>query len=238
MRKVIIFSYDGSKFFGLQRQNNVRSVQKTIEDALSEIYGDEITIKASGRTDTGVHANNQVAHFDVKSDVNNLKNELNKILNPDIIVKKVKNVSDNFHARLSAQKKEYIYKINLGSFKSCLNFYYYQPRQKLDLNLMKEASKVLLGTHDFHNFISGDNDKTVTTIYSITFRKKMDDKVEISFIGTGFYRYMVRNLMGALIEVGKYNTGSEQLKKMLDTIDTKTLPTAPAEGLYLNKVWY
>ena len=66
----------------------------------------------------------------------------------------------------------------------------------------------------------------------------MDDKVEVSFIGTGFYRYMVRNLMGALIEVGKYNTGSEQLKKMLDTIDKKTLPTAPAEGLYLNKVWY
>ena len=104
---------------------------------------------------------------------------------------------------------------------------------------MKDASKVFLGTHDFRNFISGENDKTVTTIYSITFNKKMDRRLEISFIGTGFYRYMVRNLVGALIEVGKYKISKETLKNMLDTIENKKcLPTAPPEGLYLSKVWY
>ena len=238
MRKKIIFSYDGSKFNGLQRQKTTRTVQKTIEDALSKIYGVDIEIKASGRTDAGVHAIGQVAHFDVKKDVKGLKPKLNLLLNPDIVIKLVSNVNDNFHARQSAKKKEYIYKINIGSFKSSLNFYYYQPRQKLDFSLMKDASKVFLGTHDFNNFISGTNDKTVTTIYEINFVKKFDNKVEVHFIGSGFYRYMVRNLMGALLEVGKYSTSKEELARMLDTMEVKSLPTAPAEGLYLYKVWY
>ena len=239
MRKIIIFSYDGSKFYGLQRQKNLRSVQKEMEDALSKIYNEDIVIKASGRTDTGVHAFNQVAHFDSNKEIRDLRNKLNGFLLPDIVVKKVKNVSNDFHARKSVIKKEYIYKINFGPFKSSLNDYYYQPRNKLDINLMKDASKVFLGTHDFRNFISGENDKTVTTIYSITFNKKMDRRLEISFIGTGFYRYMVRNLVGALIEVGKYKISKETLKNMLDTIENKkSLPTAPPEGLYLSKVWY
>ncbi|MGN1379169.1 MAG: tRNA pseudouridine(38-40) synthase TruA [Bacilli bacterium] len=239
MRKIIIFSYDGSKFFGLQRQKNLRSVQKEIEDALSKIYETNIQIKASGRTDAGVHALNQVAHFDCNIEIKDLKKKLNEILLPDIVIKKVKNVSNDFHARKSATKKEYIYKINFGSFKSSLNDYYYQPRNKLDISLMKDASKVFLGTHDFRNFISGENDNTVTTIYSITFNKKMDKRLEIIFVGTGFYRYMIRNLVGALIEVGKYKTSKEILQKMLDTVDIKkSLPTAPPEGLYLAKVWY
>lgn len=238
MRKVIVFSYDGSKFKGLQRQKNERSVQGQIENALYEITSDNIDIKASGRTDAGVHAINQVAHFDINKDIKNLKKKLNELLLPDIVVKKVKNVSENFHARMSAKKKEYIYKINLGPFKSSLNDYYYQPRQKLDIKLMKDASKILLGTHDFTNFISGENDKTVTTIYSIDFVKKMDGKLEVHFIGTGFYRYMIRNLMGALLEVGKYNISKEKIQCMLDTIEKKVLPTAPPQGLYLYKVWY
>ena len=239
MRKIIIFSYDGSKFYGLQRQKKLRSVQKEIENALTKVFCEEIVIKASGRTDAGVHAINQVAHFDCYTEIKDLKKRLNEILMPDIVVKKVKNVCNDFHARKSVEKKEYIYKINLGPFKSSLNDYYYQPRNKLDISLMKDAAKVFIGTHDFKNFISGDNDKTITTIYSITFNKKIDKKLEISFIGTGFYRYMVRNLVGALIEVGKYKISKETLNDMLDTIENKkSLPTAPPEGLYLSKVWY
>lgn len=238
MRLAIIFSYDGSKFNGLQRQKNVRSVQKTVEDALENIYLEKVEIKASGRTDAKVHANYQVAHFDVSNEIKNLKKRLNNLLIPDIVIKKVKRVNDDFHARLDVKKKEYIYKINLGRFKTSLNDYYYQPRNKLDIKLMKDASKVFLGTHDFRNFISGDSDKNVTTIYSIEFVKK-SDKLEVRFIGTGFYRYMIRNLMGALIEVGKCSIGSETIKNMLDVVEKKkSLPTAPPEGLYLNKVWY
>ena len=174
MRKKIIFSYDGSKFNGLQRQKNTRTVQKTIEEALSKIFEDDIELKASGRTDAGVHAVNQVAHFDIKKDIKGLKHKLNLLLNPDIVVKSVSNVNDDFHA----------------------------------------------------------------TIYEINFVKKFDNKIEVHFIGTGFYRYMIRNLMGALLEVGKYNASKEDLLKMLDTIEEKSLPTAPPEGLYLYKVWY
>ena len=110
MRKIIIFSYDGSKFYGLQRQNKLRSVQKEIEDALTKVFCEEIVIKASGRTDAGVHAINQVAHFDCYTEIKDLKKRLNELLMPDIVIKKVKNVCNDFHARKSVEKKEHIYK--------------------------------------------------------------------------------------------------------------------------------
>lgn len=238
MKIKLTFSYDGSKFNGFQRQNNERSVQKEIETALSNIYNEKIEIKGAGRTDAKVHANNQVAHYEAKEKIKGLKVKLNALLNPDIYVKKIKYVSDDFHARKSVKKKEYIYKINLGAFQTSLNDYYYQPRFKLDISLMKDASKVLIGTHNFENFVSGKRDDYVTTIFEINF-VKVFDKLEIRFIGAGFYRYMVRNLVGALLEVGKCKIKSDVIKDMLDNPNVKkTLPTAPAEGLYLNKIWY
>lgn len=238
MRVKIIFSYDGSKFNGFQRLNNLRSVQKEIEDALKTIYKDNIEIKGAGRTDAQVHANNQVAHFDVPYKNNDLKIQLNLILNPDIYIKSLVKVNDMFHARRSAKKKEYIYKINLGAYQSSLNDYFYQPRYKLDISLMKDASRMFLGTHDFHNFVSGERQNYITTIHSITFTKTFG-KLEIRFIGTGFYRYMIRNLVGALLEVGKCTIKTSVIKDMMDyPTEPRTLPTAPPEGLYLNKVWY
>lgn len=238
MRIKLTFSYDGSKFNGFQRLNNLRSVQKEIEDALKNIYNIEIEIKGAGRTDAKVHANGQVAHYDAPKKIDDLKNKLNRLLNPDIIIKKVSKVENTFHARKSARKKEYVYKINLGPYQSSLNDYYYQPRYKLDIGLMKEASNIFLGTHDFHNFVAGEREDYVTTIYSITFTKTFG-KLEIRFVGIGFYRYMVRNLVGALLEVGKYKIKSDVIKEMLDNPQSpKSLPTAPPEALYLNKIWY
>lgn len=238
MRVKLVFSYDGSKFNGFQRQNNVRSVQKEVENALSNVLEEEIQIKGAGRTDSGVHAFGQCAHFDTEKSIKDLKPNLNHILMPDIVIKNVKIVPDVFHARLHARKKEYVYKINLGPFQAALNEYYYQPRHKLDLKLMEEASKEFIGVHDFRNFVSGEKENPVTTIYSITFKKRFN-KLEIHFIGAGFYRYMVRNLVGALVEVGKYKTSKETIKKMLDNpLKPQTLPTAPPEGLYLKKIWY
>lgn len=238
MRIKLVFSYDGSKFNGFQRQKNVRSVQGEIEKALSIIYNDNIEIKGAGRTDAGVHAMAQCAHFDAIDDVKNLKLAINNILNPDIVIKSASKVSYNFHARHSAVKKEYIYKINLGSFQACLNDYYFQPRFKLDVKAMKKASKLFIGTYDFRNFVAGEKEDTVTTIYDIKFKEKFG-KLEISFIGAGFYRYMVRNLMGALIEIGKYKIDEEVIKEMLyNPRVAKSLPTAPSEGLYLKKIWY
>ena len=238
MRIKMVFSYDGSKFNGFQRQKNNPSIQGTIENALSSIYNSPITIKGAGRTDAGVHANNQVAHFNVDDLHPNLKEELNNLLRPSIYVKTIKKVDDNFHARKDAKKKEYVYKINLGPFQSSLNDYYYQPNYKLDVMLMKDASKIMLGTHDFHNFVAGYRDDYISNIQSITITKTFQ-KLEITFIGVGFYRYMVRNLVGALLEVGKYRIDRNFIKKMLDNPNEELrLPTAPPQGLYLNKIWY
>lgn len=238
MRIKLTFSYDGSKFFGFQRQKLKRSVQKEIEDALKCIYKQDTFIKASGRTDAGVHANNQVAHYDTDLKIKNIVSKLNILLNPDIVIKNAIVVKDDFHARMSVKKKEYIYKINLGSYKSCLNNYYYQPRYKIDINYMKEASKLFIGTHDFRNFTAGERDDYSTTIFSIKFVKYFD-KFEIRFVGTGFYRYMVRNLVGALLEVGKCKIYPDVIKRMLENPEKcQSLPTAPPEGLYLNKIWY
>ena len=238
MRVKIVFSYDGSKFSGFQRQNNLKTVQKEIEKALKSITNESIEIKGAGRTDAKVHANGQVAHFDLKNPIDNIKNILNSILNPDICIKKLNIVSEDFHARHSAKKKEYIYKINVGPYQSSLNDYYYQTNYKLDVSLMKEAAKHMIGTHDFRSFVSGEREDYVTTIYSISFTKAFG-KLEIRFVGTGFYRYMIRNLMGALIEVGKCKIKSSTIQEMLLSKENSIqLPTAPPEGLYLNKVWY
>ncbi len=238
MRVKIVFSYDGSKFFGFQRQKDKRSVQNEIENALSSLYNELIAIKGAGRTDVGVHANNQVAHFDVPHIIPNLKTRLNELVKPNIYIKSLVKVKDDFHARKSAKKKEYIYKINVGPFKSSLNDYVYQPNYKLDVSLMKDAANVFCGTHDFHNFVAGYREDYISTINSITITNTFQ-KIEIRFVGVGFYRYMVRNMVGALLEVGKCKIDRTQIKKMLDNPNEDIkLPTAPPEGLYLNKIWY
>lgn len=238
MRIKLVFSYDGSKFKGFQRQSDKKTVQGELEKALSKIYQDKIEIKGAGRTDAGVHAIGQCAHFDAIEDIPNLKEKLNSLLNPDIVIKNVKKVSFNFHARYSVIKKEYVYKINLGKFRAYLNDYCYQPRYKLDIKAMEKASKIFIGNFDFKNFVSGEKDDTTTTIYSIKFKRKFDI-LEISFIGAGFYRYMVRNLVGALLEVGKYKISEDTIKAMLyNPREARSLPTAPSEGLYLKKIWY
>lgn len=234
----IVFRYDGSKFNGFQRQKSQRSVQGSIENALGQIYGKEILIKGAGRTDAGVHANGQVAHFDVPKYDRDTESKLNSILAPDIYILKCNKVNNDFHARKDAKQKEYIYKINVGKFKVFYNNYVYQESSKLDIKLMKEAAKEFIGRHDFRNFVSGFRDDYETVIKSITFKKR-GDILEIHFIGVGFYRYMVRKMVGALLESGKCHVYPSTIKAMLTDFETKKeLPTANPEGLYLNKIWY
>lgn len=238
MRIKMVVSYDGSKFNGFQRLNNGTGVQNVIEDALLSLYGYKILIKGAGRTDAKVHANYQVVAFDVDKFFDDLGKKLNKLLNPNIIVKSVKKTNDDFHPRLSVKKKEYVYKINLGSYKAALNDYFLQIPYKIDISLMRDASIFLLGTHDFRNFISGEKNNYVTTINSIRFVKRFD-KLEIHFVGPGFYRYMIRNLVGALLEVGKCRITASVINDMLTNLEKKqSLPTAGPQGLYLNKIWY
>lgn len=239
MRIKIVFSYDGNFFHGFQRQRQEKSVQETLEKTISKILKEDIVIKGSGRTDARVHAMNQVAHFDTNKKLPRLfKQKLNKELSSEIKIKKINKVANIFHARHSAKGKYYIYKINLGKYKSKYNGYIYQPKKRIDINKIKEIKDIFIGTYSFHNFTSGKRENYITTIYKIKVKRK-GKILELHFIGKAFYRYMVRNLVGALLDYAWNNVDRKTLYKMLnDESYIKQLKTVPAEGLYLRKVYY
>lgn len=240
MRYLISISYDGSKFQGFQRLKENASVQKVIEEALSKINKDKVIIKGAGRTDRGVHAFDQKAHFDLNINITpeGLKKALNSLVKPYIYINDCKIVSNDFHARFCVKEKSYIYKINLGKYNPLLKDYVNQSVSDLDVKSMKKASKAFLGIHNFKNFVSGERENYDCIIYKINFQIK-DNILEMEFIGKSFYRYMVRNLVGALIEVGKHKINDKYIKNMLENYDTKlNLPTAEACGLYLKRIKY
>ena len=234
MKYLMVISYDGSKFHGFQRQKNVRNVQGYLEEVLSKTLNEEIVIKGSGRTDAGVHALNQTAHFETSKSVLGLKRKLNQELK-DIRVKKISLVPDDFHARHSVKEKTYLYKLDLSGKKNAN--YYGLCRNNLDIKKMRKASLVFLGYHDFYNFVAGEREDYHSTIYKIKIFK-LNNVVYFKFTGIGFYRYMVRNLVGALIEVGKNKIDQSIIVDMLTGKTTKRLPTASPNGLYLLKIRY
>ena len=239
MRYLIKFSYDGTKFHGFQRQNDVKNVQGTLERVLSDVFESDIVIKGSGRTDAGVHANGQCAHFDIdkkitKEDIN----IINRILNDEIVIKSYKLVRNDFHARHDVKRKKYIYKLNIGDFDKTKEGYCNQKRLKLDFSLMKRAMKLFVGTHDFRNFVSGPRLDYTTTIYKTKIKRK-GDIVLFEFVGIGFYRYMVRHLVGAVIDVGRGKAKVSDIERMIENpLVEKNLSVVPAEGLYLVEVKY
>ena len=246
MRFFITFSYDGSKYKGYQKQPRVKTIQGELERVLKTINNNEkVNVSASGRTDAGVHALNQRAHFDITINITpeKLQFALNSMLPRDIYVKKVEIVEDNFHARFNVKAKEYIYKINIGEYNPIEKDYIYQYNKKLDIVEMERALKYLEGTHDFRSFTKVDEEKDdfVRTIVqtSITRDLKNLNVITISFLGTGFLRYMVRNMVGYLIEVGEGKHSSDDIIDVLNACDrTCAGITASPEGLYLKDVFY
>lgn len=239
MRYLLKLQYDGSKFYGFQRLNDLPSIQKEIEDALAIIFKENIVIKGAGRTDKGVHAYCQMAHFDTNKELPklNLKKAINSLVSDYLYVKEIKRVDDNFHARFSVKKKRYEYKINLGEYDPLKKDYYYQVSNKLDIKLMQKASKIFLGVHDFENFVSGQRESYEAIIYKIDF-KVTSDTLTIGFEGKSFYRYMVRSLVGALLDIGTHKVRIEDVKKSLDKKETKRFTVALANGLYLMDIEY
>jgi len=243
MRYRIDFSYDGTNFNGYQLQPNLRTVQGELERAASYLNRQTYTsVQSSGRTDKGVHALNQVAHFDleINTTLDKIKRGLNSNLPEDIHVIKVSKVSDDFHARFSAKKKEYVYRINVGEYNPMDRNYIYQYNRPLDINKMKEAIKYFEGTHDFTSFVSSEDEREnkVRTIIKTDIKEKKDI-IEISFQADGFMKYQVRNMVGLLIAIGNNKKEVSDVNKIIKAKDrTKSVKTAAAEGLYLKKVWY
>lgn len=246
MRYFMCFSYDGSNFSGYQKQPNKRTIQQELESALTQINGDKpVTVVSSGRTDAGVHALNQRAHFDLDKeiDVNKLRQGMNSLLPLDIYVKKIEIVNEEFHARFNAIGKEYIYKINLGEYDPIERNYVFQYNKRLDISAMERALKYFEGTHNFKSFTKANDEITdyVRTISGTEIIRDLKDvnKITISFIGTGFLRYMVRNIVGFLIEVGEGKRSSEEIRDIFQKEDrTEAGKTAPPNGLYLKNVFY
>lgn len=239
MSYLIKIAYDGSKFFGFQRLNDEVTVQKTLEEALTKINKQTVVIKGAGRTDRGVHANCQCASFslDVNIDCDGLQKALNSLVEPYIYIKEVIEVSDDFHARFDVVKKRYVYKINLGEYNPIIQDYVYQSPYELDLDMMRSVANLYLGAHDFRNFVSGERDNYDCIIYDIDFDIK-NDILSITFEGKSFYRYMVRNLVGAMIEVARGKISIDYVREMLESKEEKTTFTAPANGLYLDFIEY
>lgn len=246
MRYLITFAYDGSKYKGYQKQPRVKTIQGELERALKEINNDkQVDISASGRTDAKVHAYNQKAHFDldIKITCDKLKQALNSLIPGDIYVKSVVEVKDDFHARFNVKAKEYIYKINMGEYNPLEKDYVYQYNKRLDLVEMERALKYLEGEHDFKSFSKADDEKEdyVRTIIQTNIIREIKDvnHFTISFLGTGFLRYQVRNMVGLLIEIGEGKRKSEDILEILEAKDRRKAGiTAPGEGLYLKDVFY
>lgn len=246
MRYLITFSYDGSGYYGYQKQPKKKTIQEEVEKVLSKINGNKkVVISATGRTDAKVHALNQKAHFDIDKDleIDILKKSLNKMLPEDIYVKKVEKVADDFHARFNVKAKEYIYKINLGEYNPLEKNYVYQYNKRLDVFEMERALKYFEGEHNFKSFTKATDEKEDynRTIIRATLERnpKNVNELIISLIGTGFMRYMVRNIVGLLIEIGEGKRKSEDVLNILAAQDRSSSgKTAPPNGLYLNDVFY
>lgn len=240
MRYLMKVSYDGSGFYGFQRLNEYRTVQKVLEEALGVINKGEVLVKGASRTDKGVHAYGQMIHFDIDYDipVDRLMYAVNRILDNDIRVLDCKKVGNDFHARFNVKQKKYVYKINLGDFDCLKSRYFLQVYGKLDIDQMRECAKVFLGCHDFRNFVAGERDNYLMCVEDIKFNMS-NDILEIEFLGKSFYRYMVRNMVGAMLEVGMHKKEICDVSKMLDDyMIKKQMMTAPACGLYLMDIEY
>lgn len=240
MRYLIKVSYDGSKFFGFQRQNDKLTVQGELEKVLTIINKKEVLLKGAGRTDAGVHAYGQMAHFDLDVPVppERLKNAMNSILNDYVSVKDCKIVDDDFHARFQVQSKKYVYKIWLGEYDPLKFDYYLFYDKPIHIKKLQECASIFIGKHSFHNFVSGERDCYDGTIFDISFVQK-ENSLEIIFKGKSFYRYMVRNLVGAMLCYNEGKCELSLLERMIEDIDfCYTLSTAKANGLYLEDVDY
>jgi len=241
MRYRIIFSYDGTLFQGYQKQPGKRSVQGEIETVLRKLNHDhDVHVCASGRTDAGVHACGQVAHIDFLYEVDDFQKRANSLLPPDIYIHQVMLVDSSFHARFSVKKKEYCYKINCGEYLPFQRNYVYQYGRSLCLDKMQQALSYLIGTHNFRSFAKTDatREDYVRTILEARLEEK-NGIVSITFVGTGFFRYMIRNMVGTLIEIGEGKRAPEDILEILKKENRIYAgKTAPPEGLYLMNVTY
>lgn len=247
MRYKIMVEYDGTNLVGWQKQKDGPSVQEFLERAIYGFSHQTTEVYGAGRTDAGVHALGQVAHFDLDSPLNAFKmqeslNALLRELQAPVAVIDTEIVDDNFHARFSAKGRGYIYRLlnRRGATPLRLNRVWHLPFPALDVAAMRQGAKYLLGNHDFSSF-RGAGCQALSPVKTL-------DKLDIDIVGDeivftvearSFIYHQVRNMVGTLSQVGSKKFAPEDVKRILEAKDrTKAGISAPACGLYLNKVMY
>ena len=235
--------YEGTNYSGWQRQDDVDTIQENIEKALKSLTGEEVKLVASGRTDKGVHAIEQVANFKTRSPIpgDKYKIAIKSFLPDDISVLDSEEVGMRFHSRFDAKAKIYRYKVHNGKLPRALyrNFYYHY-HYDIDLEKVIQASKYFLGTHDFKSFMAKKCSATNTrrTINEISIERK-DEFIEFEIKGVSFLRYMIRIMVGTLLQIGAGKIDIEDLNSIMNGKKREYAGiTAPAHGLYLEKVFY
>lgn len=245
MRYLGIVKYNGTSFCGWQKQtiSKLPSIEEEIEKVLSKMLNSEIKIYGSGRTDAGVHALGQTFHFDSPKEIDSHKfvHSFNKLIPGDIALISLEKVSDDFHARFNAVSKTYLYKIDNEKLANPFNKNFaYHLSQHLNVEDMMEAAKLFVGEHNFQNFTSKEEDEQnfVRNIFKIDIKSE-ENFVNLKLSGNGFMRYMVRMIVGTLIQIGLGKISCEEVSKMLANKERKPSSyKAPAEGLYLMEVCY
>lgn len=245
MRNIcLVIEYDGTNYCGWQIQKpHVKTIQDTIRRILEQILQEKILLIGASRTDSGVHAKGQTANFKTHSDIklNKLKEALNSLLPDDIAIKRIKEVPLSFHSQFKAKSKAYRYTIlNHRIPPVFLRNYVWNLQYPLNLNLMRQETRVLLGKHDFSAF-QGSNriaKSAVRVIKDIKISKK-GSLINIDVIANGFLYNMVRNIVGTLVEIGRGRFSKGSMKKILLSRNRNNAgPTAPGKGLCLMRVEY
>lgn len=240
MRIKSFVCYRGTRYLGFQIQapSEEKSIQGEIQRVLSQIFFREIKIVGSGRTDKGVHALKQCFHFDVAKEVDlvKLKRSANCLLPSDIHILSFERVPDDFHARFDVKDKTYRYIVNTGEYDPIEDELLYNYNRPLDVGKIAEAGNLLIGEHSFHNFCCNDDD-FVRTVYAFRVWKEKE-KVIMELNGNGFRRYMVRMIVGTLIEVGSGRMGADRFGEYLSETKSRVSYKAPASGLYLADIRY
>ncbi|MDP7195608.1 MAG: tRNA pseudouridine(38-40) synthase TruA [SAR202 cluster bacterium] len=240
----IIIEYDGTDFVGWQKQENGPSIQSSIEDAIKKLTSENVNVFGAGRTDSGVHAKGQVAHFEFSKNISldNIRDGINQHLRPlPIAILDVKEVNDDFHARFSAKLRTYKYLIiNRRAPLTFNKNLAWGVFKKLNIDAIVEAASIFVGKHDFNAFRSIDcqSSSSIKTILSCSIETN-DQHIILNVSAKSFLHSQVRIMVGTLVEVGKGKFNSSDVKNIIKSRDrSKAGATAPAQGLYLLKVEY
>lgn len=233
--------YEGTRYSGWQFQPNVPSIQKVIEDAIEKLLGHQSRVCVAGRTDAGVHALAQVASFKTtsKAECSTIRDGLNHFLPDDITILAAFDVPDNFTPRKAAKGKIYRYLIwNRTARPAILKNFVWHVRKPLDVELMREAAKHLIGRHDFSAFASADEEgRVIHLIKRVEISGNTGELISLEFEATGFAKHQVRAMVGTLVDVGLKTKKPNDIKKILENRDRKLAGrTAPAHGLFLVRI--